>query len=185
MDVESSTLGGQGSGGESGAPPQQAPPQQGITQPPVASFGGLALQIPAGLHGQTPSADLTGIFFSAGVPPHLQNYLTDTVGISTVHDFLDYVVRKDMETEWKEIIVEAFPVDDQSQVTTISQRLLVTKVRGAYRIAIELEGQLAEKKAKRTKDEEETDMKKLSTLRSSRASKIAGPSSIAGIPPGL
>ena len=158
MDVETSTLVPQGgtAGPIATAPPQ---PGQGQVQPAVA-FGGLPLNIPAGPHGQPVSADLAQIFDSAGLPPHLQNYLTDTSGICSVDEFLDYVVRKNMEQEWKEIIVEAFPVDEQSRMTLITQRLLVAKVRGAYRIAVELEGQLADKKAKRTKDEEETDMEK-------------------------
>ena len=159
MDVESSTFGAQEGGAEPSAL-ASTPLQQANGQPAVASFGGLPLTIPAGPHGQTASSDLAQIFHSAGLPPHLHNYLTDTSGICSVGEFLDYVVRRDMEQEWKDIIVEAFPVDEQSRMTPITQRLLVAKVRGAYRIAVELEGQLADKKAKRTKDEEETDFEK-------------------------
>ena len=102
--------------------------------------------------------ELIDIWTEAGVPDPLMKYLGLTCSIVDVKTFLDYIIRKDMEAEWKEIVDDTFPVS--ADFPRERQRLYVSKLRGSYRVALELEDQVAEKKAKKTKEEEETDMEK-------------------------
>ena len=74
------------------------------------------------------------------MPEVVQTYPRGACSINTTSLFLDYVVRADMETEWKEIINTAFPVNAETGITAETQRLYVSKLRGAYRIARDIDG---------------------------------------------
>ena len=102
--------------------------------------------------------ELIDIWSEADVPDPVMKYLGLTCCIGCVKTFLDYVIRKGMEAEWKEIVVSAFPVSVDFPME--AQTLYVSKLRGPYRVALEMEDQVAEKKNKKAKDEQETDMEK-------------------------
>ena len=101
---------------------------------------------------------LIDIWTEANVPDDLQRYLGLTCSITSIKNFLDYVVREDFQTEWKDIVMSVFPVT--TEFTMEAQRMYVSKLRGSYRIALEMEDQIAEKKSKKEKDKDETDMEK-------------------------
>ena len=91
---------------------------------------------------------LGDIFNSVGAPEDLRKYFTETCRLGDIHSFLDYVVRKDYESELRDIVKEKFQV--QGEFTLESQRLFVTKARGAYRLALEA---VATEREKATKAE--------------------------------
>ena len=54
-------------------------------------------------------SEFIDIWTEAGVPDPLMKYLGLTCSIGCVKTFLDYVIREDMEAEWKEVVATAFP----------------------------------------------------------------------------
>ena len=98
------------------------------------------------------------LWTDAQVPDPMMRYLGLTCGLDSVSTFLDYVARKDSDAEWRDIVQDAFPVTPE--FTAEQRRLYVAKVRGAYRVALEMEGQQAANKTARAKDAAETDLEK-------------------------
>ena len=94
---------------------------------------------------------LQGIFDAAATPEELQHFIVDVLKIATVTDFIQYVVRKDYQEEWKEIIAGAFPVRAAAAAreateeslavaavgafTLLEQRTLIAKIRATYKVA--------------------------------------------------
>ena len=101
---------------------------------------------------------LGALLKSAGTPEEVQQYLTETCQITSRQEFLDYVVRANFETELKEILATKFPVSDQ--FTIEKQRLYVTKARGAYRLALELDKYVVAQFEKQVADRGEADVEK-------------------------
>ena len=85
-----------------------------------------------------PAVSLTDLFKKVEAPEELITFFVTTSKLASVDLFLDYVVKDKYEVELKEIITEAFPVADSAEGRTlVDQRLLVSKARGAYRLAME------------------------------------------------
>ena len=105
---------------------------------------------PAPMQPLTPEMqEVIQLWTAAQVPDPLMRYLGLTCGLDSVSTFLDYVARKDSDNEWCEIVQDAFPVT--ADFTAEMRRLYVAKVRGAYRVALEMEGQQAENKTSEPK----------------------------------
>ena len=113
-----------------------------------------SIVIPAGAE----DGGLGEILKRADVPQDLQEYFRDVCKVTSVQLFLSYVVRKDFESELKEIIVACFRVSES--FTAEQQRLYVSKARGAYRVALDVEQAIAAQSAKRAADQAETDLEK-------------------------
>ncbi|CAK0807283.1 unnamed protein product, partial [Prorocentrum cordatum] len=104
---------------------------------------------------------LGDIFSGVGAPEDLTKYFVETCQLGDIHSFLDYVVRKEYESELRDIVKEKFPV--QGEFTLESQRLFVTKARGDYRLALETVATEQQKatKAEASKGESEDAEKEL------------------------
>ena len=53
---------------------------------------------------------LQSVYAQALVPEQLVVYLTETLQLQTVENFVNYVVKSEYEAEWRDIIQGAFPV---------------------------------------------------------------------------
>ena len=110
------------------------------------------------------AVSLGQVFEKAEVPQPLATYITDTCMVTTVDDFLSYVVRGKFEEELKDVVVERFPVVEAAENVTAftiqQQRLYITKLRAAYRLAVEAEAQANAAKERNQADKVETDMEK-------------------------
>ena len=95
-------------------------------------------------------ADLMAIFDKMEMPGPLAYWLSTGLGNTSTAMFLDMVVRKDYETELKEMILSKFAVSETFPADT--QRFYVTKARGAYRVAIEKEQEIKEMEVEQKKN---------------------------------
>ena len=55
-------------------------------------------------------ARLGDVFEQAGTPQELKTFIVTTLKLTTVPDLLGYVIRKEYEQEWRDIVAGAFPV---------------------------------------------------------------------------
>ena len=69
------------------------------------------------------ASELTRVWAEAEVPEIVQRYFKNTCSITSSSLFLDYVVCAQMETEWKEILIGAFPANAETGMTAETQRL--------------------------------------------------------------
>ena len=105
-----------------------------------------------------PDGGLAGVFAAAGVPEEVKTYLTETCMVKNVDNFLDYVVRKKFEEEISEIVKAKFAISET--FTHESQRLYISKLRGAYRVALLVEESAHNQRAKKANDQTETDLER-------------------------
>ena len=125
---------------------------------------------------------LQAVFEKAGTPQDLQIYLTDTLKLASISDLVGYTEREHYEREWRELIVGVFPVvaarearaavpasegvaaqlgePAVSGFTAAEQRLLVSRMRTTYRIAMGAEHDEEEEKKAAKQDAYQADMEK-------------------------
>ena len=105
-----------------------------------------------------PDGGFSEVLDKAAVPEDLKKYLTDTCGVDTLQLLLGYVVRAQYETELAAIVKDQFKVKEG--FTAEQQRLYVSKLRGAYRTAMDVEEAMKGQAAKRLQENSELDLEK-------------------------
>ena len=119
---------------------------------------------------------LQNIFEQADTPEELQDFVVNMLSITTVADFIEYVVRANYQEEWRNIISGAFPlrtaVDARDATegspavaaaiafTDIEQRRLIAKMRATYKVALGAEKDDEDTKTKAKADQVAEDMEK-------------------------
>ena len=63
------------------------------------------------------SISLQEVFAQAGVPEEVAEFLRQTCMIQSVEDFLGFVVKKQYEEEWRQIISDRFPTKEARAAT--------------------------------------------------------------------
>ena len=109
---------------------------------------------------------LAAVFDEADTPDALKHWLQSTVGIRRVSDLVDYVHKDQYDKEWRSLVMGAFPVmTDQTKRDAVpaagdtpataaapavegfperKQRMLVSRMRTTYRVALGMERKQAE-----------------------------------------
>ena len=127
-------------------------------------------------------ANLTAVFEKADTPQELRHYLQDTLELARISDLVGYVERETYEREWKELIVGAFPIvqareavearaatEDQRGheaspavpgFTAQQQRLLISRMRSTYKVAMGVEREEEETQKTAKEDAYQADMEK-------------------------
>ena len=110
------------------------------------------------------------VFEKAETPEVLQIYITRTLKVANVQEFIGYVIRRDYEAEWKGIVEGAFPLREAKAAgegseaadafTVKDQRIMISKIRTTYRIAMGAEEEDEGIKAKQRDDELTADLEK-------------------------
>ena len=119
---------------------------------------------------------LQNVFKEAGTPDELQHFLETTLDITSVGDFVEYVVRANYQEEWRNLVSGAFPVragvaaveaSEHSPATPavpaftdIDQRKLIAKMRATYKVALGAEKEEEDTKKKAREDQVAEDMEK-------------------------
>ena len=125
---------------------------------------------------------LNDIFDKANTPKVLRDFILTDLQLDSIADLIGYVAQSSYETEWKDIIVGAFPVRaaTESKEAVLAaegvlaqpaveaspgfldrdQRLLISRMRTTHRMALDVEKEDAEDKAAAKKEQYEADMEK-------------------------
>ena len=119
---------------------------------------------------------LQNVFREAETPQELQDFLENTLDITSVGDFVEYVVRANYQEEWRNLVAGAFPVRPRVEAveatedapatpavnafTDIDQRKLVAKMRNTYKVALGAEKEEEDTKKKAREDQVAEDMEK-------------------------
>ena len=108
---------------------------------------------------------LNAVLDARQVQAVVKTYLTAGCGIGTTTDFLGYFMEQTFETEIKTLLEAKFPVGDPSKdegVAMETQRLYISRLRGAYRLALEVDKRIKQEAAlpQPPKDEEANDLEK-------------------------
>ena len=124
----------------------------------------------------TKASLLQNVFTEADTPQELQRFLTSTLDINSVGEFVEYVVRDNYQEEWRNVVTGAFPLRAAvaaaeatehapavlavTAFTDISQRKLVAKMRLTYKVALGAEREEEDTKKKAREDQVAEDMEK-------------------------
>ena len=125
---------------------------------------------------------MNDIFTKANTPEVLRDFILGDLQLEAIADLIGYVAQGSYETEWRDIIVGAFPVrvavEAQAAVPAAEgvparpqipatpgfldrdQRLLISRMRTTHRMALDVEKEDAEDRATAKKDQYEADMEK-------------------------
>ena len=103
---------------------------------------------------------MSKVLETAQVQATVVTYLKDTCNIATTTDLINYFAEAAFETEVKEVLVEKFPVSDTFK--TEEQRLYISRLRAAYRLAQEANLRLKSESQKpaEIKDEDNVDLER-------------------------